>query len=412
MEYEKMISAVHAGRNILMHGPAGTGKTKCLIDFISVLSDTGELNYQILAPTGTAACSIQGMTIQSYFQLKRVDKDLSKQARIDMQCASSRYQNDGLDLLFIDEISMVGDELIIIMDTILRRTYDSSKPFGGIRCVVSGDFYQLAPVNQDWCFNTKIWKQLKFLLIEFEEQKRYSCTQTFTTLNRIRLGELNNRDKKWLQSRIQAYRKGEYKRLPIKPIELYANNKDAERVNNTNMEKIESELITIEATDDYQVPSAFPMHRVNKYLDELADRQCKIKIGIPVVFYRNYNVGEGLTNGTSAKVIAVEDNKVIIETLSGDQITIEPKKYTVNGRGWTISRTQIPIRPGWAMTHAKSQGSTLAYAIIDLRCVYPGQFYTAISRVVSIDNVFIKNIDYKSLVADKVVSDYLNRVGF
>ena len=406
MEFQKMIELYHLGRNILLHGPAGTGKTKCIKDFISMLDTLEGVNYQILAPTGTAACNIQGMTIQSYFQLSTTDDKLPLRQRINTQIGRSRYTNDGVTLLIIDEISMVGDELIMVMDNILKKFYDRSKPFGGVQCIVSGDFYQLSPVKQDWCFKTDIWKYMKFFVVPFEDQKRYSCDRTFKLLNRLRLGRLTPLDKSWFRERMAAYKNGEYKNLPIQPIELYANSRDVKRINDINMAKIDSPEITIESIDEVKPPN---FGNQNRYLNELADKYCILKVGIPIIFYRNYNIGEGLTNGTAGKVISIDadEKKVVVETASGVH-EITPKRYTITGKGWSISRTQIPIVPGWAMTQAKAQGSTLSHAIVDLNCVYDGQFYTTVSRVVSIDNLFI---NYKSIKVSQAVVDWMEDLG-
>lgn len=409
MEFQKMIEVYHLGRNILLHGPAGTGKTKCIRDFVRTLDDVENVNYQILAPTGTAACNIQGMTIQSYFQLSAVDDKMPRYQKIKTQINTSKYVADNIDLLIIDEISMVGDELIEIMDQILKKFYNRSKPFGGVRCIVSGDFCQLSPVKQKWCFETKIWAKMSFYMIPFENQKRYSCDQTFEMLNRLRSGRLSQLDKKWFKERMDAYKRGDHKLLPIQPIELYASVKEVERINDENMSRIDSPAITFEAVDEY--PPGFA--NANKYLSDLANKYCTLKVGIPIIFYRNYNIQEGLTNGTSGKILDIveDEKKIMVELANGEIYEIYPKRYTIMGAKWKISRTQLPIMPGWAMTQAKSQGSTLTHAIVSLKCHHAGQFYTTVSRVIDFNNVYIKNVDYKSIKMSKEVDEWLQGLG-
>lgn len=413
MELRELAQKFHEGRNIFLNGPAGTGKTRCIQDIVSMFDLDHEVDYQLLAPTGTAACNIRGITIQSYFHILPVTAP-EKKSRINMQVSRSKYQNDGLDLLFIDEISMVGDELFEVVDRILRKNYDSSKPFGGVQCIVCGDFYQLQPVGQKMCFTHKTWSKMKFYVIDFNDQKRYTCPKTFDTLGRIRTGRINDRDKKWLNDRVKAYRRGEHKLLPIPPIELYPCRKDVKRINDANLEKIEGPEVSFESIDELEVPPSVGNLKTDSFLDELADKTCVLKLTIPVIFYRNYDIALGLTNGRSGEIVSINEGEkeVVVRLVDGSEHIIKPKKYTTNGPGWSLSRTQIPIRAGWAMTISKAQGSTMEHAVVSLNCKHHGQGYTALSRVVSIDNLFIKNINYKTLTADPVVTKYNDSIGW
>ena len=407
-ELNALVEHYHNGRNIFLNGPAGTGKTSCIKKFVAMLDLDERVNYQILAPTGTAACNIQGITIQSYFHIVPVSGSNAR-----MQIQRSLYQNDGLDLLFIDEISMVGDELFEVVDRILKKNYNSRKPFGGIQCIVCGDFYQLPPVKQKMCFEHKTWQRMNFVTIDFENQKRYTCERTFATLGRIRVGRLSQPDRKWLAERKRAYARKEHKLLPIKPVQLYSNRDNVAAINTSKLAKVDQPLIKFAAIDEINVPRNITLC-TEKFLNELADPECELKVSIPIIFYRNYNIGETLTNGRSGIVAEIneEAKEVLVRLADGSEHIIVPKKYTTNGPGWSLSRTQFPIRAGWAMTIAKAQGSTLDYAIVDLNCPYAGQAYTAISRVTSIDNLFIKNINYKTIKADPNVNTYMNSLGW
>lgn len=411
-EFQKLISLYHAGRNILLHGPAGTGKTKTSIDFLHNLKYNEETVFKVLAPTGAAACNLpSGMTIESYFQLMPVDDQIPKQERIDMQIERSTYLPDGVELILIDEISMVGDELITIMDILLRKYYDSSQVFGGVQVIASGDFYQFEPVKQGWCFNTQIWEDLNFEYLPFLEQKRYSCTKTFELLGRLRLGELNNNDKKWLRERQKAFTRGDHNKLGFRPIELYPNKKTVNAINSANLHRINEELFTFIAVDECDCPDTFTKKKQNLYLNQLTDKICSIKVGIPIIFYRNYKISDGLANGTRGTILKINrlDRTVELELDNKKIFTIKQKKYTITGAGWTLSRSQFPIMPAWAGTQSKAQGSTLSHAIVDLDCYYNGQFYTAVSRVVSIDNLYIKKMNFKSIKCSKEVKQYLSR---
>jgi len=394
-----------SNENILMHGPGGTGKTYDIKQYIEYLKTSDDKPiFAYLAPTGTAANNIEGMTIHSFFKFGVYTETDSIEDDINMLVGRCKYQPCGLQILIIDEISMVGYRLFSAIDRVLRNKYDLTKPMGGVRCIFSGDFLQLQPVKDEYCFKTDVWNNLNLVTLKYDVQKRYTCDATFDLLMRLRINKLTPEDKQWLTTRVEAYKNGEHEKLEIKPVLIYTRNSDVDMINQREMKKINSqEYIHVAKnvlTSKSKRQPNIPEWEQNKILDQIVDRQCVLKVGANVMLYRNFSVSEGLTNGRLGIVVDINREFNLIKVRFSDNIvhTISPKEYAVEGVNWKLSRTQIPLRPAWAITSHKCQGMTLDSAVVKLHgCFAKGQMYTTAARVKSIDNLFIIDIDFKNI---------------
>jgi ATP-dependent DNA helicase PIF1 len=409
-EFMKLLNLYYSGKNILMHGPGGTGKTHCIKELVSSEEFTsGEIVYALLAPTGTAACNIGGNTIHSYFQIPPIYNSGSQDEAIASAVAKSRYRGRKLQLIIIDEISMVGKEVMTIMDLLLRKNFDSSKPMGGVQCIFSGDFFQLPPVKQDWAFEAQVWGELAPEVLEFANQKRYSCQNTFDLLMRLRIGQVSDSDKEWLARRCLAYKNGEHKALEVAPVELYTRNVSVDEINAAKLRNVAASPVQFRCVDTISKRCNLSAAATKKILCELADEICVLKVDVPVLLYRNYSVSDGLTNGRLAKIMEINEPEKYVRIMldNGTTHIIRPKLYEIVGPNWTIGRTQFPIRATWAITNYKAQGMTIPRAIMKLDdCHNPGQIYTTLARVVSIDEIYLIGIDYSLIRADKKVLTY------
>ena len=393
-------------RNILLHGPGGTGKSYDIQQFIEYMKGLDEhVNFAYLAPTGTAASNISGLTIHSYFGLRMYTQFGSIEDEIIASINGARYESNDLQLLIIDEISMVGEKLLRIMDGILRKSYDVTKPMGGVRCIFSGDFYQLPPVKDDFCYNHNIWNELNFVVIPYTEQKRYTCERTFNLLMRLRENKLVADDKKWLSDRVNAYRRGEHKVLEVKPVIIYTRNADVDALNQVEMSKLPTKLYKHTSENVFKTINkrhTLDIREQDKLLADVIDKVCSLKVGANIMIYRNYDIPSKLTNGRLGIVLEINEEKKVIRIKLSDGLIhdIRPKEYEICGPGWRLSRTQYPLRPAWAITNYKCQGMTLDYAIMKLsECFTYGQVYTTIARVVSIENIFIIDINFNRVKA-------------
>jgi Cdc6-like AAA superfamily ATPase len=272
-----------ADHNILLHGPAGTGKTYLLKDYISALDD--DIEYYIVAPTGIAAINIGGETIHSTFNIAPYEfsdeDENSKQNQINTIIRNSRPRFRTIDLLVIDEISMVGHDMLTILDGILRKKFQADKPMGGIRCIFSGDFYQLKPVKDDYCFKNKIWQDLELFHVPMCESKRYEADFTFQFMLRLRKNKLTRDDMEIIKQRNLAYKRGEHKNLSVKPVVLYSYNRDVDLLNNRELTKIKSQEYTYECFDSIRgLKESDRNHyidKIQKLLDESLVHTLNIK---------------------------------------------------------------------------------------------------------------------------------------
>ena len=399
--YEKLF---YSNENILMHGPGGTGKTYDIKQYIQYLTDSDDKPiFKHVAPTGTAANNIDGMTIHSFFGFGVYAETNNRENDIDSLVSGCRYKPIGLQILIIDEISMVGYKMLTAIDRVLRSRYDCTKPMGGVRCIFSGDFYQLQPVKDEYCFYTDVWTKLNFHIMHYTEPKRYACPGTFDLLMRLRVGELSLEDKIWLAERVTAYKENKHSLLEVKPVIIYNRNDDVEAMNKREMAKLETCEYTYKATttfSPYNKRISMSLDTQKKLLKDIVDEVCTLKVGANVMLYRNFNVSDKLTNGRLGIITEINTENGHVKVKFSDHIihTITPKEYCIEGPNWRLSRTQIPLRPAWAITSHKCQGSTLDSAIVDLStCFAKGQMYTTVARVKSINNLYIIKINYSGL---------------
>lgn len=389
--------------NVLMHGPGGTGKSYDARKFIEYLKEEGNTTFIYLAPTGTAASNINGMTIHSYFKLGIYVTQDTIAEEIENAIRRSNYKSHGLDLLLIDEISMVGIKLLSIMDGILRKHYDLTKPMGGVRCIFAGDFYQLPPVKDDYCYECETWLDMNFTKIKYWEQKRYTCDATFQLLARLRKNKLIDEDKEWLLRRVEAFKNREYDQLDVKPILLFTRNVDVNTLNGLKLKELKTKEYIHTAENIFKTKNKrliLPLSQQNKILDDIIDRECRLKVGASVLMYCNYDVTRHLTNGRLGVITDIDEIHNVVRVKFSDGLVhdIRPKEYTVMGPDWSLSRVQIPLRAAWAITNYKCQGMTLDSAIMALAdCFANGQVYTTIARVVSIDKIYIKDINFSKI---------------
>lgn len=454
IEENFILNSFIEGRNILLHGPAGSGKTfqiNKLKQFI--LSQDNDLSsLAIMAPTGTASFHIGGNTIHSEFgigiftltpaiisHIEKYDdylenpnnpelsdsvKYLAKYDEIIKNLVKkSRFNNTNLKYIFIDEISMVGVTILRIMDGILRSRHGFNKnlPFGGVQCVFSGDFYQLQPVKDNYCCFSKLWDSLNLVVVNMNNNRRFKNDDNyFSFILRIRQGLLLQSDKEFLESRFKAYENKDYKNQIVKPLKLYSRNNDVNEINVKKLERLDSDLFVYEAKDNVIIKmkglskSAHDslQNKIRDRLDEISEIELRIKVGAQIIFTRNYDISLGLTNGRMAKILEIKDNKhnpiVTIQTVDGLIFEIKKMEFKLEAHNYVATRNQFPFKLGWAITTHKSQGMTLDTAIVEVNAFCAGGSYVAISRVNNKNNLYISKLFLKKIYADKKIIDKFN----
>jgi hypothetical protein len=404
----------HTDKLVYLTGKAGTGKTT----FLKYLKETTTKNTVILAPTGVAAINAGGQTIHSFFQIKpsvyvpndkrlrtKADKEDSDKSTIFdyFKYFKERIQIiQGLELLIIDEISMVRCDLLDVIDRLLRVfRRNENEIFGGVQVVLIGDTFQLPPIAdfQQWeilekfydspfFFSSKVIQQNKPVYIELKKIYRQNEQLFIDLLNKIRINQVSQNEINLLNSK---YNPTFSSNGNSNFITLATHNKIVDSTNLTKLSELPGELKLFEAT----ITGTFQENIMP------TDRLLQLKEGAQIMFIKN-DTSKRFFNGKIAKINKIEDSRIIAELSEGNEITVEKVvweniKYTWNEKEKKIEEetigtfTQFPIKLAWAITVHKSQGLTFEKVIADLGAAFTsGQVYVALSRCTTFSGLVLK----------------------
>ena len=415
----------NTGRSIFLTGKAGTGKTT----FLKTVVERSRKRPIVVAPTGVAAINAGGVTIHSFFQLplspyvpgaKTEQRfDFSKQKR---QIIAS------IDLLIIDEISMVRADLLDAVDDVLRQYRDRYKPFGGVQLLMIGDLAQLTPVvtpederllkpyyDTPYFFGSKALSQIDYVTIQLEKVYRQQDDEFLAILNDIRQGNPSAETLAKLNARVlggsatqplaTTPQQGDY-------IRLTTHNQQANYYNDSELQRLPGKVFWYKA----EVEGTFP-----EYSYPTAETLV-LKVGAQVMFIKNDPTGNHrYYNGRIGCVTYLDQNKVMV-LCEGDEkaIEVEPlewenARYTLNPETREIitdvqgTFRQLPLRLAWAITIHKSQGLTFDHAIIDANMSFaPGQVYVALSRCRTLEGLLLAApIESRAVINDERVDGYI-----
>ena len=426
----------YTNRNLFLTGKAGTGKTT----FLKNLKKISPKRMVVVAPTGVAAINAGGVTIHSFFQLpfgpqipQHTINDGFPETRPGGESASriNRFSKNkinlirSLDLLVIDEISMVRADMLDAIDSTLRRFIDRNKPFGGIQLLMIGDLQQLAPVvkEDEWnilrkyydtCFffSSQALKKSDFVSIELKHIYRQREQEFINLLNKVRENNMDAISLQLLNSRfIPGFSPPEEEGY----ITLTTHNYQAKRINEAHLTKLSNKLCRFQCTVEGDFPEyAYP-----------ADETLEIKKGAQVMFLKNdASVEKRYYNGKIGKVTSIDGEEVEV-LCQGDEeaISVKPDiwentRYSLNEataeiEEETIGRfIQYPLKLAWAITIHKSQGLTFEKAIIDAKQSFAhGQVYVALSRCKSLDGLVLSTpLNTRSVISDGTVTGFINRI--
>lgn len=411
----------HTGRSIFLTGKAGTGKTT----FLRTVVERSKKRSVVVAPTGVAAINAGGMTIHSFFQLPL--SPFVPGSKIDQKFEFGRDKRRiiaSLDLLIIDEISMVRSDLLDAVDSVLRRFRDHSRPFGGVQLLLIGDLAQLTPVvtpedeqmlrpyyDTPYFFGSKSLSQIEYVTIQLEHVFRQQDEDFLSILNHIREGSPSVSDLTRLNSRCQP---GFVPRAEEGYIRLTTHNHLANQYNMSELQKIAKPLFRFEASIQGSFPEyAYPTANV-----------LELKEGTQVMFVKNDPSSEHrYYNGRIGHVTALNQHHIEVlcpgddEPIDVEPLTWENARYTLNEETRAIETevqgtfTQLPLRLAWAITIHKSQGLTFDHAIIDANQSFaPGQVYVALSRCRTLEGMVLASpLDVHAIINDQRVDAYISQ---
>jgi len=400
MTQSDALEILATGANVFLTGPAGSGKTHLLNRF-RLERD----HVAVTASTGIAATHLNGRTIHSWAGIG-IKSELTKaEIRKIVKNRKIRNRIERTATLIIDEISMLDAKRLDLVNAVCQAVRNSPIPFGGIQTIVSGDFFQLPPVetdengNPDFAFRSKVWQTGTFAVCYLDQQYRQLDLEYFSILNRIRhsegLAEAQAELKKRLGAEIVGMKK---------PTKLFSHNLDVDAYNTAEL----SEIGQPERT--FSMQSTGGDHVVESLKKScLAPDVLTLKTGAQVMFVTN-NFDEGYVNGTLGSVAGFdgESGYPVVETKSGLEIKATPATWSLEEDGEVLGKiTQIPLRLAWAITIHKSQGMSLDCADIDLgKAFTEGMGYVALSRVRTLDGLTLSGLNRMALTVHREIREF------
>lgn len=418
-------------RNIFLTGKAGTGKTT----FLHHLKTVSNKRMVVVAPTGVAAINAGGVTIHSFFQMPfgpilpdKIDHLTDQNNKNSFARKFNKKKINiirTLDLLVIDEISMVRADLLDGIDQVLKKYKDGRQVFGGTQLLMIGDLQQLAPVvkENEWnllkhyyetmyFFSSKAYQQSNAITIELKQIFRQQDNTFIKILNEIRENKLSAISIAKLNKRFQP---------DFTPsnedgyIILTTHNATANQINQEQLEKIDQATFTFEAEIWGQFPDyAYP-----------TDHFLKLKKGAQVMFIKNDSSPEKrYYNGKIGTIVEIDKDIIYVKSkddpgiISVDCEMWENVKYTLNDRDKKIEEEitgsfyQYPLRLAWAITIHKSQGLTFEKAVIDAKAAFAhGQTYVALSRCKTLEGLILRSpLSDKGIICDETISQFSKNV--
>jgi ATP-dependent DNA helicase PIF1 len=412
MTQREALNILKTGANIFITGPAGSGKTHVVNEYIAYLREHG-VPTGITASTGIAATHMGGMTIHSWSGIGIRD-DLTE---FDLESISDkanlRKRMQETEVLIIDEVSMLHHFRLDLIDQVLKHVRKSDEPFGGIQVVLCGDFFQLPPVSRygsrdtHFIYRSKAWHDGKFTVCYLSENYRQVDDVSLSILNEIRSGEVSDEAREQLRSRHNV--RGNVGGGVIEPTRLYTHNADVDAVNDGELSKVDAPEFIYEMHSTGRKPLVEGLKK-----SCLAPETLRLRKGARVMCVKN-NFDKGYVNGTLGVVVAcAPDMDPVIMTApsrdfpQGQRITIEEASWKIEDEGRVLAEiTQYPLRLAWAITVHKSQGMSLDAIEVDLsRSFEPGMGYVALSRVRTLAGLTILGINEAALQVHPEVLKY------
>jgi len=410
-------------RSVFLTGKAGTGKST----FLKYICAHTSKEHVVLAPTGIAAVNVGGQTLHSFFKipfkpLLPDDPDFSpRRIRQTLRYSAQKVKLiKKLDLIIIDEISMVRCDIIDFIDKVLRiYSNNMREPFGGKQLLFVGDIFQLEPVitrdmhdilrryyQQFFFFNARVFNQLGLIPIELRKIYRQTDSNFIAMLDRVRLSHASSNDLQLLNGRCNF----DYKEPDNGLVMTLATRRDTvDAINDAHMQALD----TPEYVFTGVVTDIFPDN------DLPTNKELSLKLGAQVIFIRNDKEGRWV-NGTLGKVSRVDEDGIEVELENGDGYILDQEiwenvQYTYDEKEKKVIENvvgtfkQYPIKPAWALTVHKSQGLTFNNIVIDFAggAFSSGQTYVALSRCTSLEGItLLKPLSQRDIIVNTAIVDF------
>lgn len=417
----------NTGMHMFLTGKAGTGKTT----FLKELKRRSPKRMVVTAPTGIAAINAEGMTLHSFFQLPFAPYIPDTVFNAGKDAYRYRFSKEkiriirSIDLLVIDEISMVRADLLDAVDSVLRRYRSSHLPFGGVQLLMIGDLQQLAPVvkAEEWellskhydtpyFFSSRALAETQYATIELKQTYRQTDAHFLNLLNRVRT---NTADRRVLEELNRRYKPKFVPPAEERYIRLTTHNILAQNINERELGKIDRPTFVFNAV----ITGKFPEYSYP------TDETLTLKQGAQIMFVKNDRSPEKrYFNGMIGEITAIDEKGFYVrskdypEEIRVEQEQWDNSRYTLNEKTMEITEeiegtfSQFPVRLAWAITIHKSQGLTFSHAIIDAHDSFAhGQVYVALSRCRTLEGMVLSTpLGSGAIICDNTVERYTSGI--
>lgn len=415
-----ILRRVYKGENVFMSGPGGTGKSfviECIIQLVEARGD----DIQVCAMTGSASellkCSSKTLHSWSKTGIMKGDPERIIALTSTLKTAITNFRD--VDVLVIDEVSMMSSKAFHIINRIAQKVRKNDKPFGGIQMIVSGDFFQIPPVETQgdpdtgkFCFESEMWFPTfpKENFVSLTKIFRQSDKRWIKSLGQIRRGQSSTKTREMLTQRICEPPEG------VDPIRITPSRAKCREINDREMMSLNtpSETFQMEVCyDKMPMSTSFPPYvenEVKTLKKSLLLETLTLREGARVMCIANLEMigNRYIVNGSQGTVLRFDiEGYPVVRFENGRTKTMKPytiKSETIDG----LSIRQVPLILSWAITTHKSQGITVDRAIIDAGSdnFEYGQIYVALSRVKSLEGLFLTGFDPQKIRANPIVKAF------
>ncbi len=391
-------------KNVLITGPAGTGKTYLLNKIINILEEK-KINFGKTSTTGVSALLFNGQTIHSFLGTGIFDnKNQLNLIKSNFNFKNSKRKLKKLKVIVIDEISMISSNYLELIDSLLKEiTGKYELDFGGIKILASGDFLQLPPVNKTkkeikQIFESELIKNFK--IFNLTKPQRQTNKEFFENLNKIRIGEIDEDLLKYFSN--LEKKSFNNKKIPLK---VMPTNREVDFINNSHLNEIDEKEYVFVANIFGEKESE--KDKIKR--DVIAQEILKLKKGARVIGLNNEKNGE-YVNGSLGIVKDFKNDKVIVEWDNGNISVVEKYewiRYDQKSKLKLSSFEQIPLKLAYAITIHKTQGMSIDSILIDCKNIFAeGQLYVALSRVKNVEGLYLKNFDLSKIKTNKKAKQF------
>lgn len=424
-DFKKVLSLLLNGENVFLTGYAGTGKSYIL----NKLKEKFKKKLTITSTTGIAAVNVKGQTLHSWAGVGLCKNPVHKTVEKIRTRMSTLKQILNCKILAIDEISMLNVETFEYVDEVLKAVRDSFEPFGGIQVLFIGDFFQLPPVEKDgtseytlfesdllpqrrYCFDSPLWEDFKLKNVVLKENYRQSEEKFIKALSDMRTNKLTDDDIKLLGSR-----ETNLDTFETDILHIFSTNNEADRYNSAKFNMID-EPVKIFSAEDAVYRGNKPIYsnftENENYVLEIFGRNCRadkniaLKLGARVMLLVNMDFNKGLINGSCGNVIEFGENTITVKFDNGVVAPIPKHKFEYYYHDKVAAeRKQFPLKLAYGITIHKSQGMTLEKLVVDCSRIFErGQAYVAMSRVKTLDGLYLKSFSKEKVMVDEHVAEF------